>query len=143
MDRPKSPLALLISAALPSISQVMVATSPPVVDISVHLASSPPTRPMILVDSSFAATSLLSYTSMLPTTSFPLVAATIPIPTLTLLEAFLQHMQNVPSEISQIFLDPTIQTTLAQVLASALPSKALRGPLAMEATMLISEEWEK
>lgn len=52
-------------------------------------------------------------------------------------------MYNVPSEISQIFLDPTIQDVLAQVLTSALPSQPPMRPPTMEATMLISKEWEK
>lgn len=40
-------------------------------------------------------------------------------------------------------MDPTIQTALARVLTTAAPLQPPAGPPTMEATMLISEEWER
>lgn len=105
-EQPKSPPSTSALAASttsiyitpPPASQALLASSLTAVDISIYLASTSPTTPIIVRDYSSSTTSPLSSSSMSPSTAIPL-ASTTKIPTLTFPKTFTKHMQNIPMEL--------------------------------------------
>lgn len=138
-------VAASITTPPPSISKDFPISSPPTMDISIHLTFALLAAPVIMLYSSSSITSPIFSSSSLPpplptfSTLSPTISTTTMEP-LTLSHAFMAYVR---LELSEVTLEPKVQVLLAQ-LVSALPiPPPPTEPPKMEPTMKISEEMER
>lgn len=153
-EQSKSPLATfalamttIIATPPPPTSQALEVSSLPIVDIFVHLTSTSPTNPIMVLDSSSTMMSPLSLASLpppLPTLSTIVSSmATTTMPPLTLPNAFAKYMQGVTTELSGLILNLIVQALMAQIIVGLPVPPPTIEPPRMETTMQISKEMEK